>query len=264
MALQTADEYMQEISALAELQKPSSLIVRFSIEAQEDEAASAKAGRPIFNDVEVLEVRVPGDIDVLRRNATENDRREYAKQYLAFQKSQSQETVSGTPLSVWAPMKRSQVEEARHFGIFTVQQLAQVPDNHMQRLGPGWITLRQTARDWEKAANDGAAVVSLRQELENATARIKTMEEMLKKQALELHRDPKDVLAPVPAPQDDKIARLEAMLMQVIAQKAPTMPEKAPAAVQEAAKPPPPPNGATKIDGRSKAARAAKAAASRQ
>ena len=262
MALQTADEFMQELSSLAEVQKPSSLIVRFSIEAQEDEQATAKAGRAIFNDVEVLEVRVPGDIDILRRNATENDRREYAKQYLAFQKSQTQETVSGTPLTVWAPIKRSQVEEARHFGIFTVQQLAQVPDNHMQRLGPGWITLRQTARDWEKAANDGSAVVALRQELENATARIKTMEEMLKKQALELHRDPKDILQ-MP-PQDDKMARLEAMVLQMMAQKAPTVPEKAPPAVQEASKPPPPPNGAKKIDGRSKAARAAKAAAVRQ
>ena len=236
-----ADQEMMELAGLAEGQEKSSLVIRFLVEPQEDEAASSKAGRPIFNDVEVVEVRVPGDPDVRRSVVNDYYKRLYPKQYLAFKKGITQETVNGTPLSVWAPMKRSQVEEARHFGLHTVQQLAQISDGNLQRLGPGWIALRQQARDWEKQANDGAALSELRAVVEKQAAQIKTMEDMLQRQSLELHKSPG---GEVQAEPDDRIARLEAMVA-AMAQ---------PAAL--------PINGSpAKVDGRSKEARAAKRAA---
>ena len=244
-----ADQELMELAGLAETQERSSLVIKFSVEPQENEQASRKAGRPIFDDVEVIEIRVPGDPDIRRSNVTPDHKRLYPKQYLAFKKGNAQEAVSGTPLSVWPPMKRSQVEEARHFGVHTVQQLAQISDGNLQHLGPGWISLRQLARDWEKQANDGAALGQLRAALDEATARIKTMEDMLQKQALELHRDPKAPFEASP-PADDRVARLEALVASLAAQQVPRSEVE-----------PVPVNGAKKPDGRSKEARAAKAAA---
>ena len=240
--LASIDE-MTELAGLAENQKRSSLIVVFSMEAQENEQKSKKAGRPVFDDVEVVEIRIPGDKDVIRKIADERDRQEYPKQYLAFRKSQTQETVSGFPLSQWAQMKKSQVEEARFFGIHTIEQLASVSDTNLQRLGPGWTPLRQLARDWDKAAQDGAATVKLRTDLEAMTARVKTLETMLQKQAVELHREG----APgVEVPADDRVARLEAMVERM---------------AQGQAQPAPAVEAPKKVDGRSKEARAARAAA---
>lgn len=248
--LSTADE-LADIIGMADNQTRSTLIVTFSIEAQENEQKSREKGRRIFEDVEVIEIRVPGDHDFVRRVATQQDREQYPRQYLAFKRSQTQETVNGTPLSVWPQMLKSQVEEARAMGIQTVEQLAAVSDVHVQRFGPGWIELRQHARDWEKAATDGAATVKLRSDLEAMTARVKTLEAMLTKQAQELHRDPTVPRPVVASDTDEKIAKLEAMVAR-LAQGAPLPVEGNPLPVQT-----------TKIDGRSKAARAAKAAAAK-
>ena len=252
-----ADQELMELAGLAEGQEKSSLVVRFLVEPIEDEEASKKAGRPIYNDVEIIEVRVPGDPDMRRDVVTDDHKRRYPKQYIAFKKGQTQETVSGTPLAVWAPMKRSQVEEARHFGVHTVQQLAQLSDGNMQRLGPGWIAMRNLARDWEKAANDGAALAQLRSALDAAEARIKTMEDMLRRQAVELHKTPSEGGAVVPA--DDRVARLEALVAS-LASKVVTAP-MAPPTPMNGESVQPVQNMAKKVDGRSKEARAAKAAA---
>lgn len=186
MMRQEADADMMELAGLAAMQQPEKLAVRFVVEPQENEAKSKVAGRPIFDDVEMVEIRIPGDVDVRRNPVTEETKRRFPKQYLAFHAGQSQETASGTPLAAWALLKRSQVEEARFFGVHTVEQLSEMADANMARLGPGWIDLRQKARDWLEAAQDGAKLNELRTELEAAKQRIATMEDMLNRQAASL------------------------------------------------------------------------------
>jgi hypothetical protein len=186
MMRQEADADMMELARLSAERPAEKLAVRFLVEPQENEGKSKLAGRPIFDDVEMVEIRIPGEVDVRRKPVDDATKKRFPAQYLAFATGKSQEAASGTPLAAWALLKRSQVEEARFFGVLTVEQLSEMADGNMARLGPGWIDLRQKARDWLEAAQDGAKLNELRTELEAAKQRIATMEDMLNRQAASL------------------------------------------------------------------------------
>jgi len=227
------DEGLEELMEAADRQPRSSLVIRFSTEAMENPEKSKEKGRPIYDDVEMISIRVPGDPDIRCRPVRPEDKQQYARQYLAWRRNQDQESSTGTPLAQWAPVKRSQVEEAKFLGVHTVEQLADVADVHLQKLGPGWIALRQKARDWLVSAKDGAALARMREELEEARHRISTMEKMLAKQAEELQSKPLEAASNVtiaPA-KDPEVTELKAMVLQLMAQKsaapvAPTPPPK--------------------------------------
>jgi hypothetical protein len=220
-----ADQDMMDLAGFAAEQKAERLSVKFTVEPQENPEKSKKAGRPIFDDVEMCEIRIPGDADVRRQPVTTELKQRFARQYLAFKSGQSQETASGTPLAAWALLKRSQVEEARYFGVHTVEQLSEVPDSNMNTLGPGWIDLRQKARDWLEAAADGAKLNELRSELLTATQRISTLEEMLTRQAAALQQagvtpqtaptaPPVDVQALVASAVQEAMARVQVPVVE--------------------------------------------------
>lgn len=188
MQIAEADAELMELAGLAETQQKESLAVRFIAEPQQNEDKTKKAGRPIFDEVEVCEIRIPGDTDLRREPVTAEHKRRFPKQYLAFKANQSQEAASGTPLAAWPLLTRAQVEEAKYLGAHTVEQLAEASDGGIQKFGPGWISIRQKARDWLTAAKDGALLVRLRSELEERDGRIKALEEMLTKQAQALQQ----------------------------------------------------------------------------
>lgn len=175
---------LTQYAGLAQLQQPDTLSVRFEMEAQEDEAASKEAGRPVFREVEVVEVRIPGDPDIRRRPATEADRQRWPKQYLAFRTMNPEEKdgTVGTLLKVWPVMKLAQIKEAAYFGIQTVEQLASVSDSNLQRLGPGWVSLRNQAKDYLERAKDSGLLTKMRSELDERDGRIKALEQMLDEQ----------------------------------------------------------------------------------
>lgn len=217
-ALKRLDEEMEELAEAAERQPKSSLVISFAMDAIENPEKTKDKGRPIFDDVEMISIRIPGDPDMRRRPVRPEDRQQYAKQYLAWKRNQAQESASGTPLAEWPPIKRSQAEEAKFLGIHTIEQLADVADVHLQRLGPGWLALRQKARDWLKEAQGGAELGKLRTELEDANHRIKVMEEMLAKQAAEI-QGKVEATPHVVAPSSE-VAELRAMVEKMIATKA--------------------------------------------
>lgn len=130
------------------------LAVRFFLRERQDGAATEEAGRPIFRDVEYIEIRVPGQRDVQAcRPATFDDKRRFSEHYERF-KARSAEPEVGTPLSQWPAITRSRVEELSFLNVKTVEQLAGMHDGNVSRIQGGY-KLRQTAIDWlEKADGD--------------------------------------------------------------------------------------------------------------
>lgn len=141
------------------------LLVRFSLEPVHNPAKSAEAGRPMFDDVEYVEIRVPGDkTNVTKVPATSRHKEEHAGAYGAFKKGITA-PADGTPLSEWPGCTRGQVETLAHFGIRTVEEFAAVNDGNLQNLGP-FIALRQKARDYLAQAAKAAPLDKLRQEMD--------------------------------------------------------------------------------------------------
>lgn len=142
-------------------------------------------GRPVYEDLDFIRKRIPGDKDqIVERRVREEDRRKYPERWRLYKAGQSQAAI-GTPLEKWAGLEKSQVLEMAHFGIKTVEHLAGVSDEGLSKIGP-YIALRQKARDWLATARGNAPVDALRADLARKDNDIQVLKRMLEEQAASL------------------------------------------------------------------------------
>jgi len=128
------------------------VFVEFYTDAVELKYRSEEEGRPIFEDRAHIRITVPGDqTNQIERVATELDKQKYPKAWERFQRSESG-AQTGTPLEQWPQITRSQLKEAKYFEVHTVEQMAQLSDSHITRLGMGFQELRTKAAAYLQAA----------------------------------------------------------------------------------------------------------------
>jgi len=139
------------------------------------------AGRPIFRDVEMIRIVIPGDKDnIVDREVRPSDIQTYRTQYTRWKEGKTQ-TMAGTPLAQWPKVTAAQVQELSHFHVHTVEQLAATSDVHIQNIGP-FMALRQKARDWIATSRGTAPIEEARAE----TRRVAEENAELKRQLKDL------------------------------------------------------------------------------
>ena len=137
------DDFMQGREAQADEQ----LLVRFFLKPRQDQEATMAEGRPIFNDTEYVEIRIPGKRDVQAcRPATHQDKQRFNKHYSMF-KQRIEAPESGTPLTEWPQIGAAMAAELSFMSIKTVEQLAKVSDGDISRVRGG-AALKQRAADF--------------------------------------------------------------------------------------------------------------------
>lgn len=146
------------------------------------------AGRPIYDSVEYIELRIPDKLDKFTTKdqpAKERDRRRFRKQYEAF-KAATREASRGTPLSAWPLISATQVAELQFLKIDgqphpvrTIEELAEFPEDFLPYLGPELGKLKQKAQDFLAQAKGQAPMVTLRSELESRDAEIAELRRMI-------------------------------------------------------------------------------------
>ncbi len=142
-------------------------------------AKSDEAKRQVWEDREHIRIVIPGDKDnVVMRQATRQDKEKYPDAWKRYQEK-DKETRVGTPLEEWQPISKSQVKEAKYMEIHTVEQLAAVSDGNLQKLGPGWVSLRSNAQVWVSNQRDGAAAAQVASQLEQANSLIAQLQERM-------------------------------------------------------------------------------------
>ncbi len=178
------------------LQDPDeTLVALFKNHAQMNEAKSVAAGRPIFDEMEVVEIRSPGsrDFKVFPATAvshwqvnpytTEQTQITYAErfahQYRQF-KARSAQTKSGTPLEHAPFMSAGKVAEMRAMNIYTVEAMAAVDGQELKNLGTGGRELKNAAIEYiAEAKTNVAPNLQMQAELEQLRARNAILEEDL-------------------------------------------------------------------------------------
>ena len=151
------------------------LYVQFHTTAILNPAASTKAGRPIYDDIDMITIRTPGSqltsiVDHAKRYTA--GRPILAAKYRDWKSGQMQ-AASGTPLENFPFLftKPSLIAELKYRNIFTVEQLAELSDGAKQSI-MGGHELCKKASDWiAQTASD-----SVDAEKEKLLARIAALE----------------------------------------------------------------------------------------
>lgn len=147
-----------------------------------NEAKSLKEGRPIFDEMEVVEIRFPGDrnrISVFPADApsaSEADSgltyaQRFAKQYEQFKSSKTQ-TMSGTPLSEVPFLTEAKRAELKAQNVYTAEQLASLDGTPLKQLGMGGRELKNQATAYLQSAKEAAEPTAMAAEIEDLKARL--------------------------------------------------------------------------------------------
>jgi hypothetical protein len=169
--MQQAEYNHQDFNHSQQSKQDELLFVKFFIKSVEDKAKSLEAGRPIFKDVEYVDIRVSGKRDSLAcRPARHQDLQRFAKHYDLF-KSRTEMPIEGTPLSEWPQISRSQIEELSFLNCKTIEQLCEMSDTHVSQFRGGY-SLKEKAKQWMKAA-DKSKMLARNQKLESEVEELK-------------------------------------------------------------------------------------------
>lgn len=177
--MQVAEFNPDDFNRANQSQADQALLVRFVVKPRLDEEESAIKGRPIYREIEYIDIRVPGSPDNVIRPATARDKERFPRHYAAFKnRTSNNDYVEGTLLAEWPLVNRSQVEELAFFGIKTVEQLASCSDANGQ-VFMGFNGLKQKANEWLAAAKEGAALLEMKAELNRRDAEIAELRGMI-------------------------------------------------------------------------------------
>ena len=126
------------------------LFVQFYTKPVMHPLKSTEAGRPVFDEVDYIRIRIPGSqltcVDTPVTDA--NYMQRFGDRYRSWKAGQA-EVMSGTPLESFPLLlsKVALVAELKAMGIQTVEQLAGLDDNHIMNI-MGGVELRKRAKEW--------------------------------------------------------------------------------------------------------------------
>lgn len=176
-------DYDHNIHNAAQSDADRNLAVRFFTMPLKNETKSETEGRPIFDDTEMIEIRVRGDRNnVVSRPIRPDDSRRFRDAYRAY-KDNAATPESGTPLKEWPLATASMVEELKYFGFTTVEHVANASDTACGNMA-GLRSLKDKAAAYVELAKGNAPLEKLQNQLDEQ----KSTNEALQAQLVEMNR----------------------------------------------------------------------------
>lgn len=150
-------------------------LVKFFKHPQISKLKSTEAGRPVFDDVIMIEVIQPGERDAVRVLADEFHKHRFQRQWQNFEKGQA-DVLSGTPLNLLFPNEPGTILTLNGFNVFTVDQLAALTDTAMGNIPMG-RTLADRAKAYLGTASGGAQFHQMQEQIAALTAQLTALKE---------------------------------------------------------------------------------------
>ena len=173
--MQTADFDVHSFEQSAQSEEDKKLLVKFFMKPSPDSAASVAEGRPIFKEVEYVDIKIPGDrTGGACRPATFQDKQRFAEHYRLF-KLRIEVPLEGTPLAEWPLITRSLAEELSFHNVKTVEHLSTMADVNVGNF-MGLGTLKAKAVTWLEKASEESKVHELQDQLAERDERITALE----------------------------------------------------------------------------------------
>ncbi len=159
-------------------QTDACLGIRFFHLAVEDEKASRESGLAKFRDIEMIEVLIPGDRNPIHRKVKDEDKVRFKRQYDAFKESNASE-IQGTHLNQFPFISAAQRKELEYLNIFTGEQLINMPDGNIDKIGVGGRELIKKVKAFMDMAKDSAVAVAMAEENEKLRAEMALIKEQM-------------------------------------------------------------------------------------
>lgn len=140
------------------------LLVAFYRAPIKNEPKSAEAGRPIFDEIDLIKIIVPGSRDSYVGDASVEYQNRFPIQWARYKQGREQ-TVSGTPLSALSWMTLSQIAEFEAVNVKTIEQLVSMADAVSQKF-MGHLMIKDRALNYLNAAKENAPTTKLMAELD--------------------------------------------------------------------------------------------------
>ncbi|MDI9407814.1 MAG: hypothetical protein QM523_01045 [Candidatus Pacebacteria bacterium] len=168
------------------MQNNEALVVPFfKTMANEDPNASKEQGRPIFNDLEIVEIRIAGDRNYApvfpahsMWQRVDGNPVTYAERwpeaYARFKAGQEQ-VAAGTPLSELPFLSEAKRAELRALKVYTAEALASMDGKNLKALGDTGREMKNQATAYLAKAVSSAGTVALAAEVEALKAELAAM-----------------------------------------------------------------------------------------
>lgn len=156
------------------------LFVQFYSRPVQDNIATNEKKRPIFVDADFVKIMVPGDKrTVIDRMASDEDKQRFPQHFARYKAGQAEQTV-GTPLDMLPGMTAGKVEEYKHFGIKTVEMLAEASDSVGQQFMQ-FQADKSRAKGYLALAKDDAAIKAIDEKFEKENAALREQLDSMQK-----------------------------------------------------------------------------------
>lgn len=161
-------------------QEKDTSVPRFYTETQRNNARSEADGVPRFDDVEMVEILIPGDRNSISvQLVNDGHRRRWPGAYRAF-KDNSEAPADGTPITELPGMTRSQAEELAFQHVRTIETLAALSDDQATKaVSMGGFALRDRAKRYLDATAGDAAAEKLAAENREKDAKIEALQSQM-------------------------------------------------------------------------------------
>lgn len=203
---------------------------QFYTEAKHLPKASEQAGHYVAIDMDMVEVRQIGsvnsvkfkveqwlkqnDIEVTQGRMPSEHAEKYRESYRRWKAGQEL-PIEGTPIKSWPVITPAQVKMVLEVGVRTVEELSELSDEGLKRIGMGAIELKNKAKAWMAASQDkgklAQEMAALQQEnsvlkgsLDTLTAQVNELKKLVKMQSSESIIEDQDLLDEEPAPKARK------------------------------------------------------------
>jgi hypothetical protein len=154
------------------------LFVVFYRDAVHNEVKSIEAGRPIFDDVDLIRIHSPGSRDTVVAMAHDGYTHRFPRQWAQYQQGLEQ-IGSGTPLKSVTWLTPAQIAELVALNVRSVEDLATMPDN-MTRKMMNHQALKQQATAYLEAAKGAAPMLKMQDELKKRDETIAELQKAVK------------------------------------------------------------------------------------
>lgn len=171
-------------------QKDARNYARFYTKWKRNNFLSEKGGAEVGENRDYVMIICPGQPKTeVHREATDQDKRAHTQEWNDYKEGREQR-IAGTPIEVLPGLPQGQADALKSMYIYTIEQMANLSDMAIQRVGMGGNELRLKCKAYME--KNTAEVTQLKQQLSEKDEQIAAL--MARMDALEIRRGPKPKL----------------------------------------------------------------------